>query len=43
MRIILVIFSLSILAGLALGGCVNTVDGAGKDIEKAGQAIQKQF
>jgi len=33
----------SMLLGLALGGCSNTFDGAGKDIERAGQAVQRTF
>lgn len=28
---------------ISLSACSNTMDGAGRDIEKAGQAIQKQF
>ena len=28
---------------LTLGACSNTLDGAGRDIERAGQTIQKQF
>jgi predicted small secreted protein len=35
--------ALSLIAGLALGGCSNTFDGAGKDIERAGQAVQRTF
>ena len=31
------------LSALALAGCSNTFDGAGRDIEKAGQTIQKKF
>ncbi len=32
-----------IVAVMALAGCSNTFDGAGKDIEKAGQKIQETF
>lgn len=35
------LLSLSLL--LCLGACANTLDGAGRDIEKAGQSIQKTF
>ncbi len=31
------------LATLGLSACANTLDGAGRDIENAGQAIQKTF
>ncbi len=37
----LVIVSLLALAGLA--GCSNTFNGIGQDLEKNGQAIQRQF
>jgi len=33
----------AMLLGLALGACSNTFDGAGKDIEHAGQAVQRTF
>lgn len=33
-------FTLMILAGLGLAGC-QTVEGAGEDIENAGEAVQK--
>ncbi len=36
----LVVLVLSAAACLVLSGC-NTVEGAGKDIEKAGEGIQK--
>jgi predicted small secreted protein len=35
--------ALALLSGLALSGCGNTVNGMGRDIEKAGQNIQKSF
>ncbi len=28
---------------LSLSACSNTLDGAGRDLEKAGQSIQKTF
>lgn len=28
---------------LVLGGCTNTVDGLGRDVERAGQSIQRAF
>lgn len=34
---------LSLFVLIALSACANTLDGAGRDIEKAGQAIQKTF
>jgi predicted small secreted protein len=39
------LFALTTLtfASLALSACANTLDGAGRDIENAGQAIQKTF
>lgn len=43
MRSILFVIAVSVLSGLALGGCSNTFNGAGKDIEKAGQNIQRNF
>lgn len=43
MRSVLFIIAVSTVAGLALGGCSNTFNGAGKDIEKAGQNIQRNF
>lgn len=33
------VVAIAILAALSLSGC-NTVDGAGKDMESAGEAIQ---
>ncbi len=35
------ILSLAVIASLS--ACANTLDGAGRDIEKAGQSIQKTF
>lgn len=32
-----------VVSGFALGGCSNTVDGMGQDIEKAGKGIQRSF
>ena len=32
-----------LVAVCVLAGCSNTLDGAGRDIEKAGQSIQKTF
>lgn len=43
MRSVLFVIAVSILSGLALGGCGNTINGAGKDIERAGQNIQRNF
>lgn len=37
-NIILMIFGFVLLAG-----CSNTLDGAGRDIEKAGQKVQQTF
>lgn len=35
--------SLLILLTLGLGGCSNTMNGMGQDVEKAGQTIQNTF
>lgn len=35
--------TLSVLLGLTLAGCSNTLDGAGRDIEHVGEKIQKTF
>lgn len=43
MRSVLFIIAVSAVAGFALGACSNTFNGAGKDIEKAGQNIQRNF
>ncbi len=40
---LLVLFAFLMLAVLALGGCANTVDGVGRDIERAGKSIQRAF
>ncbi len=40
---IVFVIAVSVLSGLVLGGCSNTFNGAGKDIEKAGQNIQRSF
>ncbi len=34
---------LLLLGFVCLAGCTNTLNGAGKDIEKAGQKVQKTF
>lgn len=34
---------LALIVGLALGGCSNTFEGMGQDIERAGQGIQRTF
>ncbi len=36
-----VFLSICMVATFMLVGCSNTLSGAGKDIEKAGQALQK--
>jgi len=43
MRILFFALTFSALSALALGGCSNTFDGAGRDIEKAGESIQRTF
>lgn len=35
--------ALILATGLALAGCSNTFNGAGKDIEHAGKTIQRNF
>ena len=42
MNKVLMIFSLFVLGGF-VSGCANTLDGAGRDISRAGEAIQKTF
>jgi predicted small secreted protein len=32
-----------LLAGLGMAGCSNTVDGFGRDLERAGQSVQRTF
>ena len=32
-----------LIIGVSLSACSNTVDGAGRDIEKAGEKIQETF
>ncbi len=39
MRVIVTVF----VSVLLLSACSNTLEGAGRDIEKAGQKIQKTF
>jgi predicted small secreted protein len=43
MKALHLVLTVSALSALALAGCSNTFDGAGRDIEKAGQNIQKNF
>jgi len=43
MRTLLVVLALSLVAGLALGGCTNTFEGVGRDVERAGEGIQRAF
>ncbi len=43
MRIRFTIMALALVSSLALSGCGNTFNGMGRDIEKAGQGIQKTF
>jgi predicted small secreted protein len=43
MKPILVVLALGLLTGLALGGCSNTFEGMGRDVERAGQSIQRTF
>ena len=38
----IVIASLVLSVAVLLSGCTNTADGFGKDLEKAGQNIQKK-
>jgi len=35
--------SLTIMAFFILSACANTLDGAGRDIERAGEKIQETF
>lgn len=42
MKNILVLLSLCALGGI-IGACANTLDGAGRDISKAGETIQRTF
>ncbi|MBL4588888.1 MAG: entericidin A/B family lipoprotein [Alphaproteobacteria bacterium] len=42
MKKILIVLSLCALGG-ALSACANTLDGAGRDISKAGETIQRTF
>ena len=42
MKNILVVFGFLIVS-TSVSGCANTIDGAGRDISKAGEAIQKTF
>ena len=37
------LLALALFLGLALSGCGNTINGMGRDIEKAGQNIQRSF
>jgi len=37
------IMILSLMTLMSLAACSNTLDGAGRDIEKAGQKVQKTF
>lgn len=43
MRNLLVVLALGLITGLALGGCTNTMEGVGRDVERAGQNIQRNF
>lgn len=43
MKALHLVLPLIALSALALAGCSNTFDGAGRDIEKAGQNIQRNF
>lgn len=43
MRTFLVVLALGLVTGLVLGGCTNTFEGVGRDVERAGQSIQKTF
>ncbi len=42
MKKILMIVSVLAMSGL-VAGCANTLDGAGKDIEGAGEKVQETF
>lgn len=43
MKIRFAVLSMALLSSLALAGCSNTVDGMGRDLENAGQGIQRTF
>jgi len=43
MKTVMIFGVFTLIAGLALNGCSNTFNGAGKDIERAGQNIQRSF
>ncbi len=43
MKPVMILGAFTLIAGLALTGCSNTFNGAGKDIERAGQNIQRNF
>lgn len=43
MRALLVVLALGLMTGLMLGGCSNTFEGVGRDVERAGQGIQRTF
>jgi predicted small secreted protein len=43
MKPVLILGVFTLIAGLALTGCSNTFNGAGRDIEHAGQKIQQTF
>lgn len=43
MRTLLVVLALGLMTGLMLGGCSNTFEGVGRDVERAGQGIQRTF
>lgn len=40
---IFVLCSVLFLTSLSLSACSNTLDGAGRDMEKAGRSIQETF
>ena len=43
MRNLMLVGFVLTVAAVALTGCSNTFDGAGRDIEKAGESIQRTF
>jgi predicted small secreted protein len=43
MKIAIFAVGLIVLSGVGLAGCTNTVDGVGRDLERAGQSVQKAF
>ncbi|MGZ9108266.1 MAG: entericidin A/B family lipoprotein [Micavibrio sp.] len=43
MKFRIFVLTFSALTTLALGACSNTFDGAGRDIENAGESIQRTF